>query len=121
MPRDTGHGTWAEKTSPANSAAEGAGGMPQGGNEATTEAERFDRTLCHSCRVKAWSPLQKLGRQPITHAMSGSNGRSIRPDRVTVWFVEDERVGLDVRWGGYQCDRRATAAHERLRSAGHPV
>lgn len=53
--------------------------------------------------------------------MSATNLRSRRPDSVTVWFVADEQVGLDVRWGGRLGDRRATAAHERLRTAGHPV
>lgn len=46
---------------------------------------------------------------------------AIRPDRVTVWFVADHQVGVDVRWGGMFGDRRANAAHERLRVAGHPV
>ncbi|HEX8074599.1 MAG TPA: hypothetical protein VF545_06415 [Thermoleophilaceae bacterium] len=53
--------------------------------------------------------------------MSARHTRSTRPDRVTVWFVADEQVGVDVRWAGIRGDRRANAAHERLRSAGHQV
>ncbi len=44
-----------------------------------------------------------------------------RPDRLTLWFVEGERVGVDVRWGGPAGVRRATVARDQLRSAGHPA
>lgn len=42
-----------------------------------------------------------------------------RPDRMTLWFVEDDRVGVDVRWGGPAGVRRATVARDQLRAAGH--
>lgn len=42
-----------------------------------------------------------------------------RPDRMTLWFVEGDRVGVDVRWGGPSGVRRATVARDQLRSAGH--
>jgi hypothetical protein len=41
-----------------------------------------------------------------------------RPDRLTIWPVEGDGFGLDVRWGGAQGNRRATVAAGQLREAG---
>ena len=50
-----------------------------------------------------------------------ANGNANGPERMTLWFTDDERVGLDVRWPGGAGPRRAVMARDRLRSAGHPV
>jgi hypothetical protein len=51
---------------------------------------------------------------------AGSNGTP-PPERLTLWFSGDQRVGLDVRWHGDSGLRRAPATRDSLRSAGHPA
>ena len=41
-----------------------------------------------------------------------------RPDRLTIWPVEDGRFGIDVRWGGSEGNRRATVVRGLLTGAG---
>lgn len=41
-----------------------------------------------------------------------------RPDRLTIWPVEDDLFGIDVRWGGAVGNRRATVVAQLLRDAG---
>lgn len=41
-----------------------------------------------------------------------------RPDRLTIWPVEDGRFGIDVRWGGGQGNRRATVVRNLLSDSG---
>lgn len=41
-----------------------------------------------------------------------------RPDRLTIWPVEGDRFGIDVRWGGVAGYRRAGAVHRQLTAAG---
>jgi hypothetical protein len=41
-----------------------------------------------------------------------------RPDRLTIWPVEGEQFGIDVRWGGAEGNRRATTVARLLSDAG---
>jgi hypothetical protein len=41
-----------------------------------------------------------------------------RPDRLTIWPVEGDQFGIDVRWGGSAGNRRATVVARLLASAG---
>jgi hypothetical protein len=41
-----------------------------------------------------------------------------RPDRLTIWPVESEGFGIDVRWGGPAGARRATVVRDQLSAAG---
>ncbi len=41
-----------------------------------------------------------------------------RPDRLTIWPVEDGRFGIDVRWGGGEGCRRATVVGDLLAGVG---
>ena len=40
-----------------------------------------------------------------------------RPDRLTIWPVEEGRFGIDVRWGGPAGHRRANVVHRQLKAA----
>jgi hypothetical protein len=42
----------------------------------------------------------------------------IRPDRLTIWPVEGELFGIDVRWAGSAGNRRATVVARLLSDAG---
>ena len=41
-----------------------------------------------------------------------------RPDRLTIWPVEDGRFGIDVRWGGGEGNTRANVVRRLLGDAG---
>jgi hypothetical protein len=41
-----------------------------------------------------------------------------RPDRLTIWPVEDDLFGIDVRWGGAVGNRRANVVTRLLAEAG---
>lgn len=41
-----------------------------------------------------------------------------RPDRLTIWPVEGDLFGFDVRWGGAAGNRRATVVARLLSDAG---
>jgi hypothetical protein len=41
-----------------------------------------------------------------------------RPDRLTIWPVEGDRFGIDVRWAGAAGNRRATVVARLLSDAG---
>jgi hypothetical protein len=41
-----------------------------------------------------------------------------RPDRLTIWPVEGEEFGIDVRWGGAEGHRRANVVRTQLEQAG---
>jgi hypothetical protein len=41
-----------------------------------------------------------------------------RPDRLTIWPVEGDLFGIDVRWGGAAGNRRATVVARLLTEAG---
>jgi len=41
-----------------------------------------------------------------------------RPDRLTIWPVEGDRFGIDVRWGGAAGYKRALVVAGQLETAG---
>jgi hypothetical protein len=41
-----------------------------------------------------------------------------RPDRVTIWPLDDSGFGIDVRWSGGVGNRRATVVRRLLEEAG---
>lgn len=41
-----------------------------------------------------------------------------RPDRLTIWPVEGDLFGIDVRWGGPTGNRRANVVRRQLEQAG---
>ena len=41
-----------------------------------------------------------------------------RPDRLTIWPVEGDHFGIDVRWAGATGNRRATVVARLLQGAG---
>jgi hypothetical protein len=41
-----------------------------------------------------------------------------RPDKLTIWPLDDGDFGLDVRWSGGAGNRRATAVRQLLEEAG---
>jgi hypothetical protein len=41
-----------------------------------------------------------------------------RPDRLTIWPVEGDLFGIDVRWGGARGNQRATVVAGMLGGAG---
>jgi hypothetical protein len=43
-----------------------------------------------------------------------------RPDRLTIWPVENDLFGIDVRWGGAVGNRRANVVARLLDEAGVP-
>lgn len=49
--------------------------------------------------------------------MAGQLGPT-RPDRLTIWPVEGELFGIDVRWSGAAGNRRATVVARLLAQAG---
>lgn len=48
---------------------------------------------------------------------------AIRPDRLTIWPMEEGQYGIDVRWQGRECILRAVVVRRMLVEAGlnaHP-
>ena len=43
---------------------------------------------------------------------------STRPDRLTIWPLDNRGFGIDVRWSGGQGNRRATIVRRLLEEAG---
>ena len=41
-----------------------------------------------------------------------------RPDKLTIWPLDDTGFGIDVRWSGPEGNRRATVARKLLQDAG---
>jgi hypothetical protein len=41
-----------------------------------------------------------------------------RPDRLTIWPVDERGFGIDVRWSGGEGNRRATVVRRLLEEAG---
>ena len=41
-----------------------------------------------------------------------------RPDKLTIWPLDDHRFGIDVRWSGGDGNRRATVVRRLLEGAG---
>jgi hypothetical protein len=41
-----------------------------------------------------------------------------RPDRLTIWPLDERRFGIDVRWSGGEGNRRATVVRRLLEDAG---
>lgn len=41
-----------------------------------------------------------------------------RPDRLTIWPLDDQGFGIDVRWSGADGNRRATVVRRLLDQAG---
>jgi hypothetical protein len=41
-----------------------------------------------------------------------------RPDRLTIWPLDDGAFGIDVRWSGGEGNRRATTVRRLLEQAG---
>ncbi len=50
-------------------------------------------------------------------ALMGRDLRPTRPDRLTIWPVEDGLFGIDVRWSGAPGNRRATVVARLLAEA----
>lgn len=50
--------------------------------------------------------------------MPGSELGPTRPDRLTIWPVENDGFGIDVRWGGPEGHRRANVVRHQLEQAG---
>jgi hypothetical protein len=44
-----------------------------------------------------------------------------RPDRLTIWPVEGDQFGIDVRWSGATGNRRATVVARLLSDPGADV
>jgi hypothetical protein len=44
--------------------------------------------------------------------------RAIRPDRLTIWPIDDGMYGIDVRWHGRECILRAVVVRRLLAEAG---
>jgi hypothetical protein len=45
--------------------------------------------------------------------------RPVRPDRLTVWPMDDGEYGIDVRWQGRECVLRAVVVRRLLVEAGY--
>ncbi len=45
----------------------------------------------------------------------------IRPDRMTVWPMDEGSCGIDVRWVGRECILRAVVVRRLLTEAGYPT
>jgi hypothetical protein len=43
-----------------------------------------------------------------------------RPDKLTIWPLDDRGFGIDVRWSGGPGNRRATVVRRLLEEAGMP-
>ena len=41
-----------------------------------------------------------------------------RPDKLTIWPLDERRFGIDVRWSGGEGNRRATVVRRLLEDAG---
>jgi hypothetical protein len=52
---------------------------------------------------------------PVSRALGPT-----RPDRLTIWPVEGDLFGIDVRWAGGAGNRRATVVARLLSDAGIP-
>lgn len=63
--------------------------------------------------------LDSLLRQgPADNEIVASELGPTRPDRLTIWPVEGDLFGIDVRWGGAAGNRRATVVARLLSDAG---
>ena len=49
---------------------------------------------------------------------TGRRARTHAPDKLTIWPVENDLFGIDVRWGGAVGNRRATVVARLLTDAG---
>jgi len=64
----------------------------------------------------------RFERDPIPRSGPAERG-AIRPDRLTVWPMDDGYYGIDVRWHGRECILRAVVVRRTLVEAGlnaHP-
>jgi hypothetical protein len=50
--------------------------------------------------------------------MAGNRLGPTRPDRLTIWPLEADGFGIDVRWSGADGNRRATVVRRLLDDAG---
>jgi hypothetical protein len=73
----------------------------------TNEARTPD--VSHNCRV----PAVALKQEPMAQELGPT-----RPDKLTIWPVENDLFGIDVRWGGAVGNRRATVVARLLEDAG---
>ena len=69
--------------------------------------------LTHDAPNRLWAGICAPG----TVASMGALGPT-RPDRLTVWPVENDGFGIDVRWSGADGNRRATVVRGLLEQAG---
>jgi hypothetical protein len=44
-----------------------------------------------------------------------------RPNKLTIWPLDEQGFGLDVRWAGGEGNRRATVVRQLLEQAGIPA
>jgi hypothetical protein len=56
--------------------------------------------------------------RPLPPSAANPDGRPTRPDKLSIWPVEDERFGVDVLYVGVQGFRRADVVHRQLVGAG---
>jgi len=55
---------------------------------------------------------------PAAPSAATADGRPTRPDKLSIWPVEEERFGVDVLYVGAQGFRRADVVHRQLVAAG---
>jgi len=50
--------------------------------------------------------------------MASTSLAPTRPDRLTIWPVEDSGFGIDIRWSGASGNKRATVVRSLVEQAG---
>jgi hypothetical protein len=58
------------------------------------------------------------GRAGVSPRFARAEPAPIRPDRLTVWPMDDGYCGIDVRWHGRECILRAVVVRRTLAEAG---
>jgi hypothetical protein len=53
----------------------------------------------------------------VLHGKPGGNPSHVRPNRLTVWPMEEGFFGIDVRWHGPECALRAVTVRRLLAEA----
>lgn len=75
----------------------------------------FDQTL-RALRRRTLPAGRRLPALPPP--ASTADGRPTRPDRLSIWPIEDERFGIDVLYLGEQGHRRARVVTRQIESLG---
>jgi hypothetical protein len=67
---------------------------------------------------QALARRDRARRQPLPPSAATPDGRPTRPDRLSIWPMDDERFGIDVLYLGAQGYRRADVVKRQIEELG---